>query len=217
MLTKGVSSLAKKRSRTWIFRLKSFGVLCFIIFFQTILFSLTYQGPTSDRNAKLVSIYNYELDLTPPGKNSFACIQVHSDGRFHMESRLQQRIGSEVQYFTYDAVVDHVRLVQLNKIVEDPTLRALPEFVRPSTPATKYLYREMSADIVTDDNTKKVGYVTWRSHGVESSGSSIETAPENIRRAQLVSEAALAPLAKWFQEIQEMRFEPSNSPRTACQ
>jgi hypothetical protein len=63
---------------------------------------------------------------------------------------------------------------------------------------------------------RTVGYSIWKSHGVETSGSSLETAPEDIRRAQLASEVALAPLAKWFQDLRKMKFQPSNSSHTAC-
>ena len=216
MRKRGILPLAKTRLRKRIFRAKSLSIVCLFALSQMVLHSLSGPEYSSDQNAVLASIYDYELDLTPPGTNSFSCIQVHSDGRFHMESRMQRQTGSNVEYVTYDAVLNPTQIEQLNKIIVDPSLRALPDFVRPKTPATKYLYKELRADLVSNKKPRTVGYSIWKSHGVETSGSSLETAPEDIRRTQLASEAALAPLAKWFQDLRKMKFQPSNSSHTAC-
>src|SRR5260370_20967109 len=99
-----------------------------------ILFSLTImaaQDVVPVRKLPLVRIVETSIDLHSSGITANSCIAIQSDGRFHLETRLQQLPRRQAVLHIYDATLHAFQLSRLERILHAPPVPEATTYNRP--------------------------------------------------------------------------------------
>jgi hypothetical protein len=169
---------------------KSLIFLAFVLVLPTI-----GAGQRAEPSAFLVTMGDGVTDLARDGVSTHDCILVFPDGRFHLERRRQEYLGSRVKLKIFESSVTAPQLQQLREILASEAILKLPPFVPPRLAMAVPWSEIFIAAIPRDTEIRKVGYVLWRGGTPEGSPNS---SPAGVKQGWKDSEVALRPLVDWF-------------------
>jgi hypothetical protein len=183
------------------------------------LFSLTVVaaqdvGPV--RKLPLVRIVETSIDLHPSGITATSCISIQSNGRFHLETRLQQLPRRQAVLHIYEATLDAFQLSRLESMVDAQAVREASAYKGPKLPLVVPTVANVRIDISRADRVQTVGYFAWNQQP-GTDGLSPESTREALKEEWRSSRRALTPLVGWFHEVEGMRWpELDESHSTLC-
>jgi hypothetical protein len=131
------------------------------------------------------------------------CLVIRNDGQYHFEKRVQHLSDTTNSVASYEGNVDSESMGELRRIIKEPHLLALSDFVEPQFPIAATALRIVTVTLPAGDAQRKVGYFqTSQVPGISST-----TVPDKNDSSASV---ALKPLVSWV-----AHFE--NGPLTAVQ
>src|SRR5260370_34423119 len=119
---------------------------------------LTAQHAESDSRQYVVILNEGETDISPKGVNVHTCAVVFPDGRFRLESRIQQLPNSSATLKIFESSLDSVQFRELQEILNSDSIKKLPQFVWPATPMMGTRFRVFRARIARGDKTQSTAY-----------------------------------------------------------
>jgi hypothetical protein len=182
------------------------------------LFSLTVvvaQDTVPERQPPLVRIVEMGIDYHS-GITANSCIAIQSDGRFHLERRLQQLPSQQAALHIYEATLDAFQLSRLESMLDAQAVREASTYKTPKFPLGVPAVAAIRIAIARAEKVQTVGYFAWnREPGTE--GSSPESTPEAVKEEWGSTRLALIPLVGWFHEVEAMKWpELDESHSTLC-
>jgi hypothetical protein len=183
------------------------------------LFSLTIMaaqdvGPV--RKLPLVRIVETSIDLHSSGITANSCIAIQSDGRFHLETRLQQLPRRQAVLHIYEATLDAFQLSRLESMLDAQAVREASTYKGPKLPVVVPTIANVRIEIARADRVQTVGYFAWNQQP-GTGGLSPESTPEALKEEWRSSRLALTPLLGLFHEVEGMRWpELAESHSTLC-
>jgi hypothetical protein len=190
----------------------------FEIPFVAALLSLTIvvaQNAVPEREQPLVRIVETGIDYHS-GITVNSCITIQSDGRFHLERRLQQLPSQQVALHIYEATLDSFQLSRLKSMLDAQAVREASTYKTPEFPLGVPAVTALRLAIARADRVQTIGYFAWNPEpGTERF--SPESTPENVKEEWRSSRIALKPLVGWIHEVEAMRWpELDTSQSTFC-
>jgi hypothetical protein len=183
------------------------------------LFSLTIvaaQDAVPVRKLPLVRIVETSIDLHPSGITATSCIAIQSDGRFHLETRLQQLPHQQAVLHIYEATLDAFQLSRLESMLDAQAVREASTYKGPKLPVMVPTVADIRIEIARADRVQTVGYFAWNKQP-GTDGYSPESTPEALKEEWRSSRLTLTPLIGWFHEVEAMRWpEFDESHSTLC-
>ncbi|MGA8431370.1 MAG: hypothetical protein WB729_16225 [Candidatus Sulfotelmatobacter sp.] len=169
--------------------------------------------PQQEAPTFLIAAHEGTIDLSRNGTSSQTCILVRPDGRFHLEGRTQRLPSPTASAKIFDYSLDSSQLQQLRGIIDDESVRQLPEYIQPPLPMAVSWSHGFEAKITRPTGAQDIGYWTWRGGTVDASPNS---ARESVRKGWQQSETALKPLVDWLHGIEALKLSPSDSKSDMC-
>jgi hypothetical protein len=183
------------------------------------LFSLTIvaaQDVVPTRKLPLVRIVETSIDLHPAGITANSCIAIQSNGRFHLETRLQQLPRAQAVLHIYEATLDAFQLSRLESMLDAQAVREASTYKGPEIPMVVATFANVHIDIARADRVQTVGYFAWNQQP-GTDGLSPESTPEALKHEWRLSRLALTPLIGWFHEVEARRWPAlDESHSTLC-
>jgi hypothetical protein len=183
------------------------------------LFSLTIvtaQDVVPVRTLPLVRIVGTNIELHSSGITANSCIAIRSDGRFHLETRLQQLPHAQAVLHIYEATLDAFQLSRLESMLDAQAVREASSYKGPKLPMVVSTVANVRMDIARADRVQTVGYLAWNQEP-GTDGLSPESTPEALKEEWRSSRLALTPLMGWLHEVEAMRWpELDESHSTLC-
>jgi hypothetical protein len=183
------------------------------------LFSLTImaaQDVVPVRKLPLVRIVETSIDLHSSGIMANSCIAIQSDGRFHLETRLQQLPRQQAVLHIYEATLDAFQLSRLESMLDAQAVREASTYKGPKLPMVVPTVAQVRIEIARADGVQTVGYFAWNKQP-GTDGYSPESTPETLKEEWRSSRLTLTPLIGWFHEVEAMRWpELDESHSTLC-
>jgi hypothetical protein len=173
------------------------------------------QDAVPARDLPLVRTVEMSMDFHS-GITANSCIAIQSDGRFHLERRLQQLPSQQAVLHIYEATLDAFQLSRLKSMLDAQAVREASTYKGPKFPVLVPTVAVVRIEIARVDKVQTVGYFAWnRQPGTE--GLSPESTPEALKEEWRSSRLALTPLVGWFHEVEAMRWpELDESHSTLC-
>jgi hypothetical protein len=183
------------------------------------LFSLTIvaaQEVVPVRKLPLVRIVETSIDLHSSGITATSCIAIQSNGRFHLETRLQQLPRRQAVLHIYEATLDAFQLSRLESMLDAQAVREASTYKGPKLPVMVPTVADVRIEIARADRVQTVGYFAWNQQP-GTDGLSPESTPEALKEEWRSSRLVLTPLVGWFHEVEGMRWpEVAESHSTFC-
>lgn len=156
------------------------------------------------------------IDLHSSGITANSCIAIQSNGRFHLETRLQQLPRPQAVLHIYEATLDAFQLSRLERMLDAQAVSEASTYKGPKLPVVVPTVANVRIDIARADRVQTVGYFTWNQQpGTDDL--SPESTPEALKQEWRSSHLALTPLIGWFHEVEAMRWpELDESHSTLC-
>jgi len=179
----------------------------------TSLFALTI---AATRKLPLVRIVETSIDLHSFGITANSCIAIQGNGRFHLETRLQQLPRPQAVLHIYEGTLDAFQLSRLESMLDAHAVREASTYKGPKLPVVVPTIADVRIEIARADGVQTVGYFAWIMNPAPTAY------PQNphqklSRRKWSKSRLALAPLVGWFQEVEAMRWpELTESHSNLC-
>ena len=185
----------------------------------TSLFALSIaatQDVVPVRKLPLVRIVETSIDLHSFGITANSCITIQGNGRFHLETRLQQLPRPQAVLHIYEGTLDAFELSRLESMLDAHAVREASTYKGPKLPVVVPTIADVRIEIARADGVQTVGYFAWN-HEPGTDGLSPESTPEALKEEWSKSRLALAPLVGWFHEVEAMRWpELTESHSNLC-
>jgi hypothetical protein len=183
------------------------------------LFLLTIvaaQDVVPARKLPLVRIVETSIDLHSSGITANSCIAIQSNGRFHLETRLQQLPRPRAVLHIYEATLDAFQLSRLESMLDAQAIREASAYKGPKLPMVVSTFANVRIDIARANRVQTVGYLAWNQQpGTDDL--SPESTPEALKQEWRSTRLALTPLIGWFHEVEATRWpELDESHSTLC-
>ncbi|RXH54837.1 hypothetical protein [Granulicella sibirica] len=166
---------------------------------------LTIQDAQSPPKAsRLISIGETRFDFLY-GVMLNSCMVVRTDGRFHLETRLQKLPNTFSTPHVYEATFDSFQMTRLQSLLGAQDLLNAPSFQLPRLPVTVPRFAVFQLERQKSDEMRTNGYVAWderTGHETESPDAS----PPTLKQQWQQSRAALNPMESWFHEVQSLKW-----------
>jgi hypothetical protein len=170
----------------------------------TTLLQFSFAGELERNHAPTLLRYGRLDDRFQDKSESLReCLVIRDDGQYHLEKRVQHLFDTENSLETYEGNIDSESMGELRRIVKEPHLLALSDFVDPQFPIAATALRMVTVTLPAGDAQRKVGYFQTR----QAPGMSSTTVPD---RNDPSASVALKPLVSWV-----AHFE--SGPLTAVQ
>jgi hypothetical protein len=138
------------------------------------------------------------------------------DGRFHLETRLQQLPRQQAVLHIYEATLDAFQLSRLESMLDAQAVREASTYKGPKLPVVVPTIANVRIEIARADRVQTVGYFAWNQQ-TGTDGLSPESTPEALKEEWRSSRLALTPLLGWFHEVEGMKWpELAESHSTLC-
>jgi hypothetical protein len=173
-------------------------------------------SPTQSAQQKsaglIVTLSEFQVGKRPPELNYNSCINVWTDGRFHLERRLMP-MTAPATLLTYDSSLPDVQFQEVKKILESDSVRHLPPLVAADPSAAKTWVRGVEMSITRDGTVQKTGYFEWGTH---DPGNAAQPAHDVVNSPQAEVSSAFKPLEEWFHHVTSIRLTKQNAESTQC-
>jgi hypothetical protein len=168
------------------------------------------------RKLPLVRIVETSIDLHSSGITANSCIAIQSNGRFHLETRLQQLPRPRAVLHIYEATLDAFQLSRLESMLDAQAIREASAYKGPKLPMVVSTFANVRIDIARANRVQTVGYLAWNQQpGTDDL--SPESTPEALKQEWRSTRLALTPLIGWFHEVEATRWpELDESHSTLC-
>jgi hypothetical protein len=183
------------------------------------LFSITIaavQDVVPARKLPLIRIVETSIDLHSSGITASSCIAIQSNGRFHLETRLQQLPHPQAVLHIHEGTLDAFQLSRLESMLDAQAVREASTYKGPKVPMVVSTFANVRIDVARANRVQTVGYLAWNQQpGTDDL--SPESTPEALKEEWRSSRLALTPLIGWFHEVEAMRWpELDESHSTLC-
>ncbi|HMH15320.1 MAG TPA: hypothetical protein VK578_19630 [Edaphobacter sp.] len=142
------------------------------------------------------------------------CIKVRSDGRFHLERRVQAAGTTSNSLGIYESILNPDSQSQLRDILGDLQSYKPPAYVPPSTPLSISTYQFFHVEFADGKDYRRAGYLAW--NGFVSPDASPGSAPPEDKKNWLQSERALEPLVQWIHNLESSKLNVTQHPIDGC-
>jgi hypothetical protein len=187
-----------------------------IVVIALVPFSMSAKQDSPPVPKSLATLHELGLDLGPHGITSNSCISIQSDGRFHLELRLQQLPNDFATLHIYEASLNDFQLQRLRSLLDSQTIKDLGPFTPPVLPMGLSAFASFDAHIAREDRIQSVGYFTWNQR-LGDPGQSPQSTPDAVKEQWRTSEIALLPLVQWLHEIEADKWpEAPRSSSNLC-
>lgn len=160
-------------------------------------FAVVAAQSTSTRQTRawLVRLGERDVSLhSTAGPNNVGnCLVVTPDGRALLELQRQEFFDMHPTQAIYEGTLSAKGLDILRTILQDDAIRALPQFVAPTTPMGADSFHVVTAQINRPPDIQEIGYFEWQG----AAPANAESVGENWSRAA----TAMKPLVEWFHAI----------------
>jgi hypothetical protein len=129
---------------------------------------------------------------TPGPVNIRNCLVVLSDGRVQLEL-FRQEFSSSGSAKVYQGKLGEPDLQILRPLLDQPSLRNLPDFVSPNVPVVANEVSTFIVDVSRGSSTQTVGFLGWKGDGPTNS----DAQKQSWQNARLV----LQPLVQWSRTV----------------
>lgn len=186
----------------------------FLLLIIVFLLPLTSLPKSQDAHGVFVRIVQTRIDLSPNGVTANDCIVVQGNGRFHLERRLQQLPDAATRVTVFESKLTKVQRQALREILDQHSIRNLPEFEAPVPPLGVTDFSLLVAEVNRQTAMQRIGYFSWQ--GNPMPGAPPESTPDRIKKAWQDSQEALQPLEAWRHALEGQKMQPSKASATLC-
>jgi hypothetical protein len=126
----------------------------------TSLFALTIaatQDVVPVRKLPLVRIVETSIDLHSFGITANSCLAIQGNGRFHLETRLQQLPRPQAVLHIYEGTLDAFQLSRLESMLDAHAVREASTYKGPKLPVVVPTIEDVRIEIALADRVQTVG------------------------------------------------------------
>jgi hypothetical protein len=133
------------------------------------------------------------------------CLLIRNDGHYYLETRLQRSPETQNTLTSYEGVIDKPSMERLRRILRDPQLSALPDFMPPTFPLGTATFESIVVSLPEDNKVRQIGYFTTR-----------DTLTSQPAHHDSQISATLGPLVSWVEHFKNGRLQRVQNGTGSC-